>query len=117
VSLALRQRLWFQNDGAPAHYGEDVRQWMNVTYPGRYIIRGRPIEWPPRLPDLTPMFLWGHLKDHVYVNPSRTIEDLVARPSSCDKVDANMLRRVRQNAVRGTAVWFEVYGGRFEHLL
>jgi hypothetical protein len=26
VSLALRQRLWFQNDGAPAHYGEDVRQ-------------------------------------------------------------------------------------------
>jgi hypothetical protein len=26
VSLAVRQRLWFQHDGAPAHCGEDARQ-------------------------------------------------------------------------------------------
>jgi hypothetical protein len=24
VPLAVRQRLWFQHDGVPAHYGEDV---------------------------------------------------------------------------------------------
>jgi hypothetical protein len=29
--LAVRQKLWFQHDGAPAHYGEDVRQWLDVT--------------------------------------------------------------------------------------
>jgi hypothetical protein len=33
VPLAVRQRLWLQNDGAPAHCGEDVRQWLNATHP------------------------------------------------------------------------------------
>jgi hypothetical protein len=32
VPLAVRQSL-FQPDGAPAHYEEDVRQWLNATYP------------------------------------------------------------------------------------
>jgi hypothetical protein len=68
VPLAVRQRLWFQHDGARAHYGEDVRQWLNATYPGRWIGRGGPIAWPPRSSDLTPMdffffFLWGHLQE------------------------------------------------------
>jgi hypothetical protein len=35
VPLAVWQRLWFQHDGAPGHYGEDIRQWLNATYPGR----------------------------------------------------------------------------------
>jgi hypothetical protein len=35
VPPAVRQRLWFQNDGAPAHYRKDVRHWFNATYPGR----------------------------------------------------------------------------------
>jgi hypothetical protein len=55
VPLAVRQRLWFQHDGAPAHYGEDVRHWLYATYPVRWIGRGGPIAWPPRSPDLTPM--------------------------------------------------------------
>ena len=34
------------------------------------------MEWPPRSPDLSPpdYFLWGYLKDRVYVNRPRTIE-------------------------------------------
>jgi hypothetical protein len=40
VPLAVRQRTWFQQDGAPAHYGENGRQWLNATYPGRWIGRG-----------------------------------------------------------------------------
>jgi hypothetical protein len=55
VPLAVRQRLWFQHNRAPAHYGEDVQQWLNVTYPGRWIGRGGPIKWPPWSLDLTPM--------------------------------------------------------------
>jgi hypothetical protein len=37
VLLAVMQRFWFQHDGASAHCGEDVRQWLNATYPGRWI--------------------------------------------------------------------------------
>jgi hypothetical protein len=81
VPLAVRQRLWFQHDGVPAHYGEDVWQWLNMTYPGRWIGHGGLIAWPPRSPDLTLMdyFLWEHLKEQVYTVPPRTIEDHVAR--------------------------------------
>jgi hypothetical protein len=43
VPVAVRQRLLFQHDGAPAHYGEDVRKWLNATYPGRWIGRRGPI--------------------------------------------------------------------------
>jgi hypothetical protein len=71
-------------------------------------------------PDLTPMevFLWGHLKEQVYAVPPRTIEDLVARlQAAVTTVDANILRCVRQNAVRRAAVCLEMDGGRFEHLL
>jgi hypothetical protein len=53
VPLAVRQRLWFEHNGAVAHYGEDVQQWLKATYPGRWIGHGGPIAWPPRLPPLT----------------------------------------------------------------
>jgi hypothetical protein len=47
VSLAVRQR--FQHDGALAHYGQDVWQWMNATYPGRWNGHQGLIAWPPWL--------------------------------------------------------------------
>jgi hypothetical protein len=37
VSLAETQSLWFQQEGTPAQYGENARQWLKVTDPGRYI--------------------------------------------------------------------------------
>jgi hypothetical protein len=119
VPLAVTQ-TWFQQDGTPEHYGEDFRQWLNDTYPGRWIGHGGPIAWPPQSPDLTPVdfFVWGNLKEHVYLVPHRTIEDLVGRlQEAVTMVDANMLRRVRENAVRRTAVCLETDGGRFDHLL
>jgi hypothetical protein len=67
VPQAVRQTLWFQNNGAPAHCGEDVRRWLNATYAERWIGRGGPFAWPLRSPELTPMdsFLWGHPKEGV----------------------------------------------------
>jgi hypothetical protein len=62
--------------------------------------------------------LWVHLKKHVYAVPSRTIEDLVGRlQAAVTTVDTNLLRRVRENAVRRTAVYLEMDGGCFERLL
>jgi hypothetical protein len=31
VPLAVRQMLWFQHDGAQAHRGEEVQQWLSAT--------------------------------------------------------------------------------------
>jgi hypothetical protein len=94
---AVMQRLWFKHDGAPAHYGEDIRQCLKATHTGRWIGRGGPISWPPRLPDLTPMdfFLWEQLKEQVHAVPPRTIKDLVTRlQAALTTVEANMLRPV-----------------------
>jgi hypothetical protein len=53
--------------------------------------------------------LSGHLKERVYAVCPRTIEDLVARlQAAVTAVDANMLRRVRENTVWRTAVSLEI---------
>jgi hypothetical protein len=74
------------------HYGEDVRQWSNATYPGYWSPNARFLA-----PDPTPMdfFLWGHLKEYVYAVPTRIVEDLTVRlQEAVTMVDANMSRRV-----------------------
>lgn len=117
VLVSVRQRLWFQHDGAPAHYGEDIRQWLN---PGRGTGRAGPIAWPPRSPDLIPMsvFLWKYLKEHVCTDPPRTIEDIVAKLQAAVKmVDTSILRCVLENSVWRTTVCLKMDGGRFKHLL
>jgi hypothetical protein len=62
VPLLTRRRMWFQHDGAPAHFTLAVRRWLHEHYPGRWIGRrnGTPVHWPSRSPDLSPMdFIFG----------------------------------------------------------
>lgn len=63
VPLAIRAHMWFQHDGAPAHSTRVVRQFLDATFPERWIGRGGTIQWPPRSPDLNPLdfFLMGVL--------------------------------------------------------
>ena len=53
VDLATRQRMWLQQDGAPAHFALIVREFLNLNFNERWIGRGGPFEWPPCSPDLT----------------------------------------------------------------
>jgi hypothetical protein len=64
VPLAVRQILWFQHDAAPAHYEEDVWQWLYATYPGRWTAHQQSPALPPWSPDLSPIdfFFQEHLK-------------------------------------------------------
>ena len=47
--------LLFQHDGCPALYSRHVREYLNQTYPHRWIGRGGEILWPSRSPDLNPL--------------------------------------------------------------
>jgi len=47
--------IYFQQDGAPPHYGVIVRQYLNEVFQDRWIGRRVIYEWPPRSPDLTPL--------------------------------------------------------------
>ncbi|CAF4230737.1 unnamed protein product, partial [Rotaria sordida] len=61
------QTMIWQQDGAPPHYGQAVRDYLDDTF-SEWIGRRGTVEWPPRSPDLTPcdFSLWGVIKDHVY---------------------------------------------------
>ena len=66
-----------QLDGAPPpHFHRNVRVLLNRVLQQRWIGRAAKgddqlLPWPPRSPDLTPcdFFLWGFVKDSVYVPP------------------------------------------------
>lgn len=120
VPLATRLNCWFQHDGAPAHYGRQVRTLLNQTFPDCWIGRGGTVLWPPRSPDLNPLdfFFWGFLKEKIYFEPVESAEDVVARiHAAVTFIDENMLQRVRDSMINRANICIEVGGDLFEHLL
>ena len=77
----FQPRVVFQQDGAPPHWGLIVGDFLNETFPNRWIGRNGPTPWPPRSPDITPLdfFLWGYVKDRVYRTPVCDVETLQSR--------------------------------------
>ncbi|GBN28044.1 hypothetical protein AVEN_71911-1 [Araneus ventricosus] len=51
----FRPRIMFQQDGAPPHCGSLVRDFLDETFPDRWIGRDGPTLWPPCSPDITPL--------------------------------------------------------------
>ncbi|GFX04332.1 uncharacterized protein TNCV_3974801 [Trichonephila clavipes] len=56
------QELWFQQDGATCHTARATIDLLKDMFGDRLISRFRPVNWPPRSCDLTPLdhFLWGY---------------------------------------------------------
>jgi hypothetical protein len=57
--------IYFQQDSAPPHYLEEVREYRNTHFPGRWIGQATLIAWPPCSLDLIPLdfFLRGFVAD------------------------------------------------------
>jgi transposase len=113
-------QIYFQQDGAPAHYHKEVRAWLDNKMPGRWIGRRGPTEWPPRSPDLTipDFFLWGYLKSRVYDSRPRTIEDLKNNIiEECKKITPEMLRNSRNSWEMRLKHCIAADGEQFEHLI
>ena len=90
---------------------------LNVFFKDRIISKNF---CPPRSPDLTPagFFLWGLLKDKVYKNRPRTIEQLKdAMPQEIQTVNVDTLRQVFQNLEKRIQVCLDVKGDQFQHRL
>lgn len=114
------KEVYFQQDGAPAHFSVAVRNYLNEIFPNRWIGRNGPIRWPPRSPDLTPLdfFLWGYLKDKVFRTRAETLDEMSRRILEfCSVVDADMLERVRESFVTRIHLCLHEEGKQFEQLL
>lgn len=101
VPLNVRTNLIFQHDGCPAHYGRNVRAYLDEVFPGRWIGRNGPVLWPPRSPDLNPLdfHIWGNVTNLIYEREGiNTREELLARIS----VAANEIKNNRFAILRAT---------------
>ena len=80
----MQPKIFFQQDGAPPHWGVEVREFFNFTF-------------PQRSPDLTPLdfFFWGFVKDSVY---KREINDL----DELKEEILNAVSKVNENMLNGT---------------
>lgn len=122
LPLNMRCVTWFMLDGAPAHFDNRVRGFLNETYRNNWIGRGGPVAWPPRSPDLNPLdfFLWGHLKILVYSTPVDTLEDLKERIlNGVESIrhTPGIFRRVRSSMKRRLNACITNRGGHFEQFL
>ena len=74
-------QLWiiFQQNGAPSQWVSLVDDFLEITFPDRLIERDRSASWPLCSSDITPLdfFLWGYVKDRVFVTPFSDIEELM----------------------------------------
>ena len=72
------QKLWWAQDGAPAHRLIAVRNLLNEAFVNRVIVLKHDVEWPPRSSDLTQcsFFLWGYLKNKVFTTPPANLATL-----------------------------------------
>lgn len=116
-----QRQIWFQQDGAPPHFGRRVRQYLNEVFPNKWIGRGGPVEWPPRSPDLSPLdyFLWGYLKENVYkiVRP-QNLEDLKERIRTVARsISPVIIQDTIQHFYDRLGFCQIVTGDHFEHLL
>lgn len=120
VSLEVRQNMWFQHDGCPAHYSVIAREVLDRNFNGRWIGRGGPVNWPARSPDLTSpdFFLWGSLKAKVYNQVPTTREDMIERiRNACAEIQEDTLLRCLHSFEIRINKCIEVEGRHFEHLI
>ena len=73
--------MYLQHDGAPPHFSCEVKNFLNSHFPGRWIRRGGPHNWPARSPDLSPLdyCVWGWMKELVYSVKVGTHDALLGR--------------------------------------
>ncbi|GFV37395.1 uncharacterized protein TNCV_4800451 [Trichonephila clavipes] len=85
VTAATRTSMWFQQDGAPAHFSISVRNHLDAVCGERWIGRGvvQCIDFSDR--QTFPVWIisfWGQMKSLVYETPVNSAEELVARISA-----------------------------------
>ena len=123
VPLNKRGHIYFKHDGAPPHCSREFRNFLNSRFPGRWIGRRGPHNWPARSPDLSPLdyCVWGRMKELVYSVKVVTRDELLDRnldaATDCIRNNQRKLQRATR-AVQNRVAACVAGGGRiFENQL
>ena len=81
VLLHTRRQMYYQQNGAPTHFNQVVRQYLNHEFPNRWIRHGGAENWPAWSPDLNPLdyHVWSYMKTTVYAQKVNTREEMLQR--------------------------------------
>lgn len=112
-----KRYAWFQQDNATAHTSGKTCQHLTKIFGKRMIDKQL---FPARSPDLTPadFFLWGYVKDNVFINNPKTLDDLKSAIASCiNSINPEMLMKVSSNIVKRAQICRSQNGRHFQHLL
>ena len=120
VSAIPRNKLFMQ-DGAPAHFAIEVREFLDKRF-NRWIGRSGTVAWPPRSPDLTPcdFSLWGLMKDDLrsqQFEDNHQLEDAIRQKFSEINNDKDLCRRICRSVLDRCRMCITANGGHFEHLM
>lgn len=92
--------IWFQQDDATCHTACETMDLLRSRFGEQFISRFRPVNWPPRSCDITPLdfYLWGYVKSKCFVDKPATIEALEANITEViSEIPNEVLERVIQN--------------------
>lgn len=120
VPLQIRMRMWFQQDGHPAHTAIISRDALNRIFEDKWIGKYGPVEWPARSPDLSKLdfYLWGRIKDIVYQTRPNTKDELKQRiRDAIANITPEELWKVTNSLVHRAHLCIDNDGKQFEHLL
>ena len=114
--------MYFQHDEAPPHYTGLVREYLNESFPNRWLGRGGHVTWAPRSPDLTPLdyYLWGHMKTLVYetnVESRAVLQDRIFAAAEHIRNYPDNLASSTQSLLMRAGNCLATGGGNFEQLL
>ncbi|PSN52840.1 hypothetical protein C0J52_17933 [Blattella germanica] len=96
-----------------------VRAFLDENLQRHWIGRRRPIKFPPRSPDLTPMdfYLWGPMKDEVYRRKPRMLEEHRQEiTAACAAIFIETLTDMVAATAHRSVICLAANGQHFEHL-
>ena len=112
-----REKLYFQQDGAPPHRKKEVQDWLKGKFGDKFINTSR---WPPISSHLYPcdFSLWGGLKSKVYEPKPKNLEELKQNITrEIKNFQKNIMQKHLVNVEKRLEMVINEKGGNIEHLL
>lgn len=101
------QEVWFKQDGATAHTARVTMDLLRKIFGEQIISTNAEFVCPRHSPDLSvpDIFLWGYVKERVYINKPRTIQELKENiRAEIRRLGPETLRTVMENAVERACI-------------
>ena len=110
----------FQQDGAPPHTTQMVRDWLASKFGDRVISNKTERPWPTRSPDLSPLnfWYWNACEVELRRHPPSSMAELRATVNShAKRMSSAEIRKAVNNVSKRAEACIAAGGDNFKHLL